>query len=447
MHDTEEGPTDVTRVYRVGLLGCGVVGSGVVAALHQNRDWLAARCGVRFEIQHIVVRDIHRSRGALVQRDLLTTDWRSVCEDPDIDIVMEAMGGVHPALEAIQTALGHGKHVVTANKEVLATRGEALLQLAAAQGRSLLFEASVLAGIPVLHALQTYFVANRVTSVRGIVNGTSNYILTQMARDGQSFLSALAAAQEAGYAEADPTYDVDGFDAAFKLQILTRCALHAQLDVDQIQRVGIGHVTDVDMQLAQVLRCKLKHVAQAAWSNGVVEAAVGPVVLTPDDPLYSIDGVQNALSVHADLVGQVLFAGPGAGGLPTASAMVEDLVQLVASTPLPTPSAAPRVTTRTPNLDAWLIRRSGTRLRGDGPSDAHLQALLGADEIRSLHIPGDTRTHGWAVRGTHLSAQQCVDVVEQLFGGDIACYPFADWPADTPVEISVMSPAVPLGSM
>lgn len=318
-----------TRRVRVGLLGCGVVGGGVAAWLQQAQAQAPWHGSVIFELTRIAVRDVERERPACVDRALLTTDWRGVCLADDVDVVVEAMGGLSPAREAITAALQHGKHVVSANKQLLAAHGDDLLALAAASGRDLRFEASVLGAIPALHMLDTYFAANQIEALRGIMNGTSNYILTTMAKQGLPFAEALARAQAAGYAEADPTADIEGCDALAKLQILANKAFGVSLPVAGFDLAGISAVHASDLALAARAGWKLKHVAELrAADDGTLAARIGPAMVASDDPLFGIDGVQNGLVVTADLAGDLLFAGAGAGAMPTASAIVEDLLKL-----------------------------------------------------------------------------------------------------------------------
>ncbi|MBX6352795.1 MAG: homoserine dehydrogenase [Thermoflavifilum sp.] len=313
---------------RLGLLGCGVVGGGVVEGIHRNADHIAAQTGVEVCITRIAVRDLSRPRTPHVRREWLTDDWRQVCEAPDVDVVVEVMGGLHPALEATRLALVRGKHVVTANKQLMALHGEHLLALAADSGREILYEASVLGGIPAIHNIRTYFRATRVQHLRGILNGTCNYILTRM-EEGLEFDEALRQAQAEGYAEADPTLDIDGWDALYKIQILAALAFHERMDVTAIAREGIRSVSGQMVREARARGQRVRLVAEAERTpSGRVTARVGPQWLDPADPLYNVNGVQNALCVSGDLAGSILLAGPGAGRFPTASAVMEDIVKL-----------------------------------------------------------------------------------------------------------------------
>jgi len=419
-------------LFRIGLLGCGVVGGGVVEALYLNADYVEARSGARFEVVRIAVRDLQRLRTPHVNHKWLCDDWESVCRADDVDIVVEAMGGITPAFEAVQTALSCGKHVVSANKELLARYGEELYRTAAEHNVSLLFEASVMGGVPVLYALQTYFHANRVKHIRGIINGTSNYILTRMSQDEVSFAQALHEAQQAGYAEPDPTADVEGHDALYKLQILTRFALFAKLDCASIERKGIADIDASDIALAAQCGCRLKHVAQARLDgNGHITASVGPVLVPAGDALYQVDGVQNAICVTGDLVGQLVFVGPGAGAFPTASAVLEDLVKVAQH---PTPLAAfldtPFVPTvvAVPSAEAFLVRHF--------PADGHLlgtrynqyiSSTLTAQDVTYVRLLGQ-HIEGWVIQGAQLTAERCRDAVQDCGAGVVVCYPFLGIP-------------------
>ncbi|WP_067931832.1 homoserine dehydrogenase [Alicyclobacillus kakegawensis] len=320
----------------IGLLGCGVVGGGVVEALDRNQDKIYERAGRRAAIERIAVRDVTKPRSVRLAPELLCDDWRSVVAHPGTDVVVEAMGGVEPARVALLTALAAGKPVVTANKQLLALHGPELLATARANGATLHYEASVLAGIPAIHTLQTYFQANRVRRLRGIVNGTSNFILTRM-DTGASFSAALAEAQALGYAEADPSQDVDGDDALYKLQILIWTLCGATLPETAIVKRGIRGLTERDVQRAAAQGKRWKLVAEAVFdaAGTPVSAAVEPLAVPPEDPLFHVGGVTNALTVEGDLVGEVTLMGPGAGALATASAIVEDLVKCLRTTALP----------------------------------------------------------------------------------------------------------------
>ncbi len=341
--DREQGATRVEQaktqgIVRIGLLGCGVVGGGVVEALAKHRDRIEEACGAKIEITYIAVKDMHRARNPYVPTELLCDDWDAVCRADDVDVVIEAMGGQVAAKSALLAALNHGKHVVTANKELLAEHGLSLVDAASEKGLQLQCEASVLGGIPAIHNLTSYFRANRIRKIRGIVNGTCNYILTQMYSRGIGLTEALAEAQALGYAEPDPAFDVEGRDPYFKLRILATEVAGAWSDeVMQSAPKGILEVTEQDIAAAKQAGAKVKHVVSAEWdANGnLLQAAVAPVWVTADDPLYGVDGVQNALCITGDIVGDILLVGPGAGALPTASAILEDLVKVCQTAIMP----------------------------------------------------------------------------------------------------------------
>lgn len=321
------------REIRIGLLGCGVVGTGIVQVLHNKWEDVLARMGVHLNIKRIVVNDLHRARDTSVDRQKLTSNWFDVCTDNGIDIVVEVMGGSDIAREAVLTALQHGKSVVTANKELVARYGAELRQVAKENAVDFRYEASVLAGVPAIHPLQAYFSINRVTAIRGIVNGTCNYILTKMHDDNLDMDEALRGAQTNGYAERDPSMDIDGLDANYKLDILLDTfGLRADGRATERKVEGIRHVTKSDVDAAKKQGLKLKHLVTASWQPelGEVVCKVGVESLSSDDPLYTVDGVENALNIHADIVGDLTFRGPGAGAYPTASAVLEDVMHILA---------------------------------------------------------------------------------------------------------------------
>ncbi|GGJ01885.1 hypothetical protein GCM10010885_08850 [Alicyclobacillus cellulosilyticus] len=302
------------RKVRVGLLGCGLVGTGVVEVLAETSERWAA-LGVEIALSRIAVRDLNRPRSPLVRREWLTANWREVSAAGDVDVVLEAMGGVEPAFEAVRTALAHGKTVITANKELLAAHGVALRAVARGHGAVLLNEATVLGGVPVIHLLDTYFKINRIRALRGIVNGTCNHVLTRMDETGCSLEEALSEAKAKGYAEPDPTYDLSGWDARAKLKILIEHTLGIAVPVDRIPCTGIAHVSPLDIAAVRALGGKLRLVAEARTAEGgALMAGVGPQVVFPGDPLYAVDGVDNALMVSAAALKRAL----GAAGFATA---------------------------------------------------------------------------------------------------------------------------------
>jgi amino acid adenylation domain-containing protein len=413
------------RVIRIGLLGCGIVGGGVVEVLHQKKAHIEEACGASLELTRIAVRDLNRPRNPHVPLERLVGEWRAVCEDPEIDLVIEAIGGVHPAYDAVRQALMTGKHVITANKELLAYHGEELLEMASTQGRILLFEASVLGGIPALHTLESYFVANGVQKIGGIVNSTCNFILTRMSQSRVPMMQALVEAQAAGYTERDPTFDIEGYDAFFKLQILTRCAFQAKADFSEIPRRGIRSVQEVDIELAASLGCQLKHVVQAQVSadGQTIGLLNGPMLVEQDNPLYGVNDVQNALLIEGDLVGTVMLTGSGAGALPTASAILEDVVKVVRNTVKPWVVRRLMRASHLP-VEAMLVRFRHKEGARNEDLEAHLRQLFNTPEVHPLAIER-ADVQAFVVRGEDLLRPDFWEGLQALEAGEVACYPFA----------------------
>lgn len=310
----------------IGMAGLGTVGSGLAAILQRHGALLEERSGCRLELRRVCVRDPGRPRGVELPPALITTDLREVTEAPDIQIFVELMGGMEPARSAMAAALQAGKHVVTANKAVLAASGWELFRTAHERGLCLGFEASVAGGIPVIELLRNGLAANSVGSMVGILNGTSNYILSEMARGRGGFREVLARAQAEGYAEADPTYDIDGTDAAQKLTILASLAFQGPVELEGVSRKGIEAIETLDIEMAGELGYTLKLLAVARSREEGVELRVHPAMIPSSHLLARVDGVSNALFITGDSVGELLLYGPGAGGLPTGSAVAADLV-------------------------------------------------------------------------------------------------------------------------
>lgn len=331
----------MARPLRIGLLGLGNVGSAVAQALLEKHDLLARRVGAPLELRRVLVRDPAVPRS--VDPALLCYDATSILDDPDIDLVVEVLGGEHPAYDYIVQALSKGKHVVTANKEVMAKHGPEILALAAEKQVDISFEASVGGGIPVIGPFKLDLLANQISKLRAIINGTTNYILTAMATQGTSFPEALSAAQELGYAEADPANDVEGVDAAYKLAILGSLAFHIKIRPENVYHEGITGLAPADFRYARELGYAIKLLAIGENRDDAIDLRVHPTLVPVDDMLAKVDGVFNAVAVEGDLVGSILFYGRGAGGGPTSSAVVADIIDLAqrslgGSTRLPPPA-------------------------------------------------------------------------------------------------------------
>jgi homoserine dehydrogenase len=314
---------------RVGLLGCGNVGAAIVRLVDEHADVLTARAGVDIEIGRVAVRDVKKPRDLKLAPEAFTADADAVVRDPAIDVVVEVMGGVEPARALITEALRAGKPVITANKELIARHGPELFGVAAESGVDLLFEASVAGGIPLMRPLRESLAGDRIRRVMGIVNGTTNYILTRMAEEGSSFDDALAEAQRLGFAESDPTADVDGFDAAAKAAIIATIAFGARIDADDVYTEGIRGITADDIESAATLGYIVKLLAVAEESEGGISVRVHPAMVPLHHPLASVRGSFNAVFIEGEAVGELMLSGRGAGGGPTASAVLGDLVDAV----------------------------------------------------------------------------------------------------------------------
>ena len=312
----------------VGLMGLGVVGTGVARELLSGSQDLSRKIGCPIELKRVLVRNPSGSRTITLPTALLTTSADDLLDNPEIQIVVEVIGGEVPAKDYIQSALTKGKHVVTANKEVMSKHGPEIIALAGGNQVNLLFEASVGGGIPIVRPLMTDLLANNITSIHAIINGTTNYILTRMAADRIDFRQALKEAQEQGYAEADPSDDVEGTDAVYKLAILATLAFHAQVCAGDVYREGISRLQARDFRYAQELGYAIKLLATAKNENGSIQVRVHPCFVPAEHILAKVDGAFNAVEVEGDLVGRVLFHGRGAGQGPTTSAVMGDLVEI-----------------------------------------------------------------------------------------------------------------------
>ena len=316
----------VSEPVRVGLLGCGIVGSALVRTLQRDADHIAQRAGVALEITRVAVRTESKDRGLDLPPGVLTTDPASVVTDPDVDVVVELIGGIEPARDLILDALKAGKPVVTANKELVANLGHELFEAADTAGVDLLFEAAVGGGIPLIRPLQQSLAGERIRRVVGIVNGTTNYVLTRMTEDGMAYADALAEAQRLGYAERDPTADVEGYDAAAKAAILATIAFGARVVAGDVYREGIAGVSADDISYAERLGFVVKLLAVAELANGGVGVRVHPAMVPITHPLASVRESFNAVFIEGDTVGELMLYGRGAGGEPSASAVLGDLI-------------------------------------------------------------------------------------------------------------------------
>ena len=317
------------KVHKIALLGLGTVGMGVYKLVEERqKDEFYYKTGTRVEIKKILVRNLAKKRPQLAPKVILTDQWSDILNDEEIDIIVEVMGGIEPARSYILEALNAKKNVVTANKDLLAEHGKELLDTAKANKRDLLFEASVAGAIPIIRPLKQCLAGNNIDEIMGIVNGTTNYILTKMTSEGMDFAEALTKATELGYAEADPTADIEGYDAARKVAILASIAFHSRVVLDNVYVEGITAISAHDIRYATEAGYTMKLIGVAKNTKDGIEARVHPMLIPSSHPLAAVNDSFNAIFVHADAAGEVMFYGRGAGELPTASAVVGDIIDV-----------------------------------------------------------------------------------------------------------------------
>lgn len=324
------------REVRVGIVGFGVVGTGTAKILLNHRELIRKKTGIDLILKKVADKDLTRKREIVLPENVLTSDAMDVIKNPEIDIVVELIGGIRTAKEFIMEALRNGKHVVTANKALLAEEGNDIFALAKEKGLQIGFEASVGGGIPIIKVMREGLVANKMLAIYGIINGTTNYILTKMTNEGIDFQDALREAQQLGYAEADPTLDIEGIDSAHKITILASLAYGIPLSFDKVYCEGITKITAQDIAFAKEFGYKIKLLAITKILNGEIELRVHPTMIPEDYLIAKVDGVFNAIYVEGDNVGATLYYGRGAGSMPTGSAVVSDIVDIAkGSNPLP----------------------------------------------------------------------------------------------------------------
>ncbi len=314
---------------RVGILGLGTVGCGTLEVLRRNADEIVRRAGRGIEVVKVAVRDPNKQRPVALDGIEVCTDSFEVVRDGSLDVIVELIGGARPARELVLEALASGKHVVTANKALIAQHGNEIFAAASGQGAMVAFEGAVAAGVPIIKVIREGLSGNRILSLVGIINGTGNFILSEMCNEDKSFEDALARAQLLGYAEADPTYDIEGIDAAHKLTIMASIAFGIPLQFDRVSVEGIAGLDSRDVVYAGELGYRIKHLGIAKRTNGGIELRVHPALVPQKRLLANVEGVMNAVVVTGDAVGPTLYYGAGAGAEPTASAVVADLVDVV----------------------------------------------------------------------------------------------------------------------
>ena len=314
---------------KVGLLGLGTVGTGVVRIVEGHQEDLSSQVGSPIVIEKVLVNDIHKERSISIPEHKLTEHAEDIINNPDIDIVIEVMGGLEPTKQYIMDALERGKHVVTANKDLMALHGREIMAKAKANHCDVLYEASVAGGIPIIRTLMESFSSDRIKKIMGIVNGTTNFILTKMSKEGAGYEEVLREAQQLGYAEADPTSDVEGLDAARKMAILATLGFHADVALEDVEVRGISQIKKEDIMFAKRLGYEMKLLGIAERQDDQISVVVQPTMVSNAHPLASVNGVFNAVYVYGEAVGETMFYGPGAGEMPTATSVVADLAAVI----------------------------------------------------------------------------------------------------------------------
>lgn len=322
---------EAVKKIRVAILGSGTVGTGVYKIIQNQKEEFPHKIGSELEVAKILVRNINKQREG-IPSEILTDKWADIINDDSIGIVIEVMGGIEPAKTYISEALTKGKNVVTANKDLMAEYGHELLETAAAHNCDLLFEAAVAGGIPIIRPIKQCLAANKITEIMGIINGTTNFILTKMTEEGMEFEDALKLATELGYAEADPTADIEGLDAGRKIAILASIAFNSRVSFSDVYTEGISKITAKDIKYAKELGCVIKLIATAKNTETGIEVRVTPMFIPVSHPLASVNDSFNAVFVHGDALGDAMFYGRGAGELPTASAVMGDVIDVCRNT-------------------------------------------------------------------------------------------------------------------
>lgn len=318
------------KTIHVALLGLGTVGQGVRQTIQTHQDRLQEVTGCTVQVSAVLIE--HPKKHIQLDKDIpITTDIHSILNNPDIDIVFEAIVGIEPAFSYLKQAIRAGKHVITANKEMFAHHGSELKKLAQKHDTVIGYDATTAGGIPIIQTIQQLLQVNHIQKVQGILNGTSNFILTEMREQQTSFAAALKQAQKLGYAEADPTNDIEGYDAFYKLMILSELIYGVTPAWEAVKRIGISHITAEEIEQCQTAGEKIKHIATIWKADGEIHATIEPLHLCHTHPLFAVDGVDNAVHLETDLIGNLTLTGPGAGALPTASAMIEDFCTIFTS--------------------------------------------------------------------------------------------------------------------
>ncbi|SDK07781.1 homoserine dehydrogenase [Sediminibacillus albus] len=406
----------------IGLCGLGTVGTGVIRILQNHQEEIKHKLGCEIEVKKILVHTLNKSREIDFAPELLTTEAEELVGDKDIDIIIEVMGGIEGTYPLLEKALKNKKHIITANKDLMAVHGQKLLQLAKANHCDIFYEASVAGGIPILRSLTDGLASDRIQKMMGIVNGTTNYILTKMTDDQLAYETVLKEAQDLGYAEADPTADVGGLDAARKMALLANLAFKMNINLNDVEVTGITSISQEDIVFAARLGYTIKLIGVASVFDGKVEVSVEPTLLPEDHPLALVKNEYNAVYIYGEAVGETMFYGPGAGSMPTATSVVSDLMEAVKNIRLGingnsyvTPQFETRLKENAEKYTRYFVRLEADDEAGTFQALTNVFTSENVSFAKILQLPGSGKNTAEIVMVTHkISKQQLLNSLERL---------------------------------
>ncbi|WP_407272543.1 homoserine dehydrogenase [Radiobacillus sp. PE A8.2] len=406
----------------VGLCGLGTVGTGVVKILTNHQEQIKYKLGTEVVIKKVLVHDVNKKRDVEIDPSWLTTEADELVSNPEIDVIVEVMGGIEDTHLLLEKALRNKKHIVTANKDLMAVHGQQLLRLAKENSCDIFYDASVAGGIPILRSLSDGLASDRIQKIMGIVNGTTNYILTKMSDEQLDFASVLQEAQDLGFAEADPTSDVEGIDAARKMTLLANLAFKMDIALEDVEVIGITGITQEDISFADSLGYTIKLIGIASSHEGKVEVSVEPTLLPHEHPLAMVKNEYNAVYVHGEAVGETMFYGPGAGSMPTATAVVSDLMEAVKNIRLGisgnsyiTPQYQTQLKENNEKFMKYFIRMEADDEAGTFSKLTNVFTNEKISFAKILQLPGSSKGTAEVVMVTHkISKQQLINSLEKL---------------------------------
>ncbi|MBM7570940.1 homoserine dehydrogenase [Aquibacillus albus] len=409
---------------KVGLCGLGTVGTGVVNLLKNHKEEIKHKLGCEIVIKKVLVNNLHKQRDIAIDREWLTNNPDELVNNPDIDVIVEVMGGIEDTNLLLEQAVKNKKHIVTANKDLMAVHGQRLLRLAKENHCDIFYDASVAGGIPILRSLSDGLASDRIQKIMGIVNGTTNYILTKMTDEKLPFEPVLKEAQELGFAEADPTSDVEGLDAARKMTLLANLAFKMEIGLDDVEVSGISEISQEDITFANSLGYTIKLIGIASINRGKVEVSVEPTLLPHDHPLAQVKNEYNAVYVYGEAVGETMFYGPGAGSMPTATAVVSDLMEVIKNIRLGisgnsyiSPQYETQLKQNTEKYTKYFIRMAVDDEAGTFQKITNVFSDQQVSFAKILQLPSNEKETAEIVMVTHqISKQQLLSSIENLYG-------------------------------